>query len=277
MPPVSRSGCWPRAFAFRRGFVTLTAHADHFAGNAARRSAQFLRRPTPPRKKPTQLEGGCRQGDHERRDGGIALPRPAKLAGLWYAGGIPLPRGNVKNAVESVLVLAIEMTGSTLRRRGAHRAVLTSLLAAALTTGCGPTEQQPMHTELSNQGKICLYPAGENTGVPAVADTTPRSYAIDQPVNIAVQFPGCLSSSCTQDRMASCTVAGASGALQVTSSGTYTTINAATCTTDCGFLIARCQTPALPAGTTTFQHGTTTLTVTLPFNGPAPCAGDPVP
>jgi hypothetical protein len=134
-----------------------------------------------------------------------------------------------------------------------------------------------MHTELSNQGKICLYPAGENTGVPAVADTTLRSYAIDQPVNVAVQFPACLSSSCTQDRMASCTVAGASGALQVTSSGSYTTINAAMCTTDCGFLIARCQTPALPAGTTTFQHGTTTLTVTLPFTGPAPCAGDPVP
>jgi hypothetical protein len=169
-----------------------------------------------------------------------------------------------------------EVTFPRLHRSAADGAAVI-LLAATLAAGCGPTEQQPMHIELSNQGKICLYPAGETTGVPAIADATPRSYAVDQSVNVAVQFPGCLSSSCTQDRMASCTVAGASGALQVTSIGSYTKLNAGACTTDCGFLIARCQTPALAAGTTTFQHGTAMVSLTLPFTGPPPCAGTPVP
>ena len=73
------------------------------------------------------------------------------------------------------------------------------------------------------------------------------------------------------------TVSGTSGALQVTSSGSYldTSNTSRICTTDCGFLIARCQTSALAAGTTTFQHGGTTLTLTLPFMGAPPCAGAP--
>src|SRR5215471_17061447 len=127
-------------------------------------------------------------------------------------------------------------------------------LGAAAAVGCGPSEQQPMHLQFSNQGELCLYPVGETNGVPNLADSTPRTYAAGDVVNVAVQFATCLSSSCSIDRMASCTVGGTGATLQVTSSGSYSNIGSGACTADCGFLIARCQTPTLAAGTVTFQH-----------------------
>ena len=168
---------------------------------------------------------------------------------------------------------ADEVTLLGLARPGA----LTALLMMGVAAVCGGSTEQPLRIEFSNQGEICVFPAGEVNGIPGAIDNTPRMYAAGELVNVAVQFPACLSSSCSSDRMASCTVSGTSGALQVTSSGSYLDASNTSriCTADCGFLIARCQTSALAAGTTTFQHGATTLTLTLPFMGAPPCAGAP--
>jgi hypothetical protein len=154
-------------------------------------------------------------------------------------------------------------------------ALLTALLMIGVAAVGGCSTEQAVRNEFSNQGEICVFPAGEVNGIPGAVDNTARVYAAGELVNVAVHFPTCLSSSCSSDRMASCTVSGTSGALQVTSSGSYVNTKSGICTTDCGFLIARCQTSALAAGTTTFQHGGTTLTLTLPFMGAPPCAGAP--
>jgi hypothetical protein len=150
---------------------------------------------------------------------------------------------------------------------------LAFVIGVAAVGGCsvgGP----PIRIPLSNSGEICLFPRDEVNGLPVLSDSAARSFAAGQPVNVVVQFPICLSSSCDTERTAACTVANSNGALQVTSQGSYLS-HAGQCTTDCGLLIARCPTPALPEGTTTFKHGVTTLTLTLPFTGPPPCAGQP--
>jgi hypothetical protein len=148
---------------------------------------------------------------------------------------------------------------------------LAFVVVVAAAGGCG-TGGPPITIPFSNTGEICVYPAGEVDGVPGLPDSTARNYVAGRPANVAVQFPICLSSSCDTNRKAECTVANMDGVLQVTSMGSYLS-HSGTCTSDCGSLIARCPTLALPEGTTTFKHGLTTLTLTLPFMGAPPCAG----
>jgi hypothetical protein len=126
-----------------------------------------------------------------------------------------------------------------------------------------------------NQGELCLFPEAETDGNPgsAFGATTPRDYLADQSVNVAVVFAGCLSSSCDVDRTASCSVQAAGADLRVTSEGSFRTTGASTCTTDCGYLIARCTTPALAAGSYTFRHGDLSLPIQIPSSGPPPCVG----
>jgi len=135
-----------------------------------------------------------------------------------------------------------------------------------------------MHFQFANEGTICLFAAGDQTSSPSSPFPQPMSvsYAAGDVASIAVQFPTCLAGSCTRAAMASCTVSGSGSALQVTSEGSYTE-QGQTCTLECRSLIARCPTPPLAAGTTTFAHGTTTLSVTVPFAGAPPCAGGPPP
>jgi hypothetical protein len=130
--------------------------------------------------------------------------------------------------------------------------------------------------ELTNQGTLCVYPASETMTVPGFMDNIVRAYVADQPVKVAVRFPVCLSTSCSRQPMAACTVDASNGTLQVTSKGSYVELDHSNgCTGDCGFLIARCTTASLAAGNYTFKHGTDTLAFTVPFTGPAPCVGGP--
>jgi hypothetical protein len=125
-------------------------------------------------------------------------------------------------------------------------------------------------------GFLCLYPASDSTSVPSNPDRTVRTYGADQSVNVAVQFPTCLSSSCSKHPMATCTVDASNGALRVTSSGSFDDPSSNNgCTGDCRFLIARCTTEILAAGTHTFQHGMDTLAFTVPSTGAPPCVGGP--
>jgi hypothetical protein len=74
--------------------------------------------------------------------------------------------------------------------------------------------------------------------------------------------------------MTSCTVTAEDNTLTVTSNGSYEDVNTSGgCTADCGFLIARCSTANLPAGTYTVKHGANTLTFTVPSMSAAPCVG----
>jgi hypothetical protein len=144
-----------------------------------------------------------------------------------------------------------------------------------MALACNSTDSStPFH--FANEGKICVFSADNVTGAPNYPLSAPESYAAGDMGNVAVQFPTCLSSSCTRNPVASCVVSGSGTDLQVTSEGFYTEQGGA-CTSDCGFLIARCSTPPLAAGTTTFQHGSSTVSLTVPFTGPPPCAGGPAP
>jgi hypothetical protein len=153
---------------------------------------------------------------------------------------------------------------------------LTVVLAMVCASGCGG-DGSVTHT-FKNEGFLCLYPAAETTSAPATFDRSVRTYAADQPVNVAVQFNACLSSSCSKKPMATCSIDASGGTLQVTSDGSF--VDPASnigCTGDCRFLIARCTTASLPAGSYTFKHGTDTLALTVPSSGPPPCVGGPMP
>jgi hypothetical protein len=155
--------------------------------------------------------------------------------------------------------------------------VRTTILAAVCAASCGGGGGAgSVPHAFKNEGTLCVYPASETMGAPGFPTGGVRTYAADQPVNVAVQFNTCLSSSCSRNPIASCTIDASNGTLQVTSSGSYETVdNGGACTADCRFLIARCTTASLPAGSYTFKHGADTLALTVPSTGPPPCVGGP--
>ncbi|HEX5107916.1 MAG TPA: hypothetical protein VFV95_05700 [Vicinamibacterales bacterium] len=166
------------------------------------------------------------------------------------------------------------------------RAILFLVVtAAAGTAGCSGCPASALGIGCSEErtfrdtGKLCLYPASETQGTPApgappIDSTRSRTYEADQPVNVAVRFDACLSSSCSVDRKAGCTaelVAGNGQRLVVGSYGSYQQKAQGACTADCGSLIARCSSPPLPAGNYTVEHGSASSPFTIPFDGPPPC------
>jgi hypothetical protein len=144
------------------------------------------------------------------------------------------------------------------------------MFATTLAVAC--TSGDARH-EFKNQGRLCLYPASETTGAPAVPDGIVRTYAADQPVNVAVQVVDCLS-PCSKRPTASCTIDASEGTLRVSSSGSFEAPDSNIgCTAACVFLIAHCATASLPAGAYTFEHGADTLALTVPSSGGLPCVG----
>lgn len=130
-------------------------------------------------------------------------------------------------------------------------AALVSLLSA-----CGTT--------LEDQGRACV-----STGADPY---TAGDLAAGRPVTIHVVMPTCLSSSCTSDRQASCTVSQEGSTLRVSSRGSYASRPAAVCTDDCVRLTAHCETAPLPAGQYTIVHGGATTTLSIPGGvAQAPC------
>jgi len=84
--------------------------------------------------------------------------------------------------------------------------------------------------------------------------------------------PACLSSSCSKDRKAECSVTLVGSVLQVTSTASFRN-EGDVCTDDCGALVATCVTPPLPAGTYALQHGASQIALTIPSTVPVPCTG----
>jgi hypothetical protein len=127
------------------------------------------------------------------------------------------------------------------------------------------------HT-FQDQGRVCAFPEGTDPGNAFQSPSTSAAFQPDRPATITVMAPTCLSSSCSKDRKAECSVVIEGNVIHVTSTASFRE-EGSTCTADCGALVARCTTPPLPAGTWFLQHGAERIVLTVPSSGPVPCAG----
>jgi hypothetical protein len=141
------------------------------------------------------------------------------------------------------------------------------LVLLLVAVGCTRSETLTFQDE----GKICVWPEGVE-GSHSFGSKTPFSFAAGEVLQISVVMPTCLSSSCSKDPEASCEVKLAENLLSVTSTGAYRD-EGRTCTGDCGFLVARCVSPVLAAGTYTIRHGTDELVLGVPSTTNLTCAG----
>jgi hypothetical protein len=146
------------------------------------------------------------------------------------------------------------------------------MVLAAGPTGCDDSVATPRTFEFKDEGQLCLYPQGAQGGHPDL-DRPTLSFEADSPLAIEVTFPICLSSSCSKDPTASCSVIMADASMLVVSSVGSVREEGNACTADCGFFVARCQSPALAAGTYTVRHGGDELRIAVPSMMRVPCIG----
>ncbi|HMF44103.1 MAG TPA: hypothetical protein VKQ32_25695 [Polyangia bacterium] len=147
---------------------------------------------------------------------------------------------------------------------------LLAIVVCVGLAGAGCSGGNAKDVVVQNQGQLCVYPASETSGSPIVSDTTPRDYAIGDVANVAVLLE-CLSGSCTTNRQASCTATLAGNMISVDATGSYHDTGASECTLDCAFLLARCATPPLPAGTYTISYAGHTTELSVASMVPPPC------
>jgi hypothetical protein len=115
-----------------------------------------------------------------------------------------------------------------------------------------------------DQGTLCVTPTSDLTKGGALV--------ADQPINIHVQRPSCLSGSCSRHLVASCAVKRDGNVLHVTSYFAASEALSATCTADCVTPSADCVTEPLPAGAYTLVLGNETVPLTVPNTIPDnPC------
>ena len=169
------------------------------------------------------------------------------------------------------------------RRRVIVGLPLSLVVALVGGTGCARPQTLSPALEFKDRGLVCFAPDQDNfsplnfsalRGVPSFG-----RLESDKPIYIYVALTDCLSGSCTVARHASCTVLMADGVLRITSEGSYrvATPPGGWCTRDCVLLVARCQTPPLPAGTYTIRHGVDELVITVPTPTQVPCIGSASP
>lgn len=131
-------------------------------------------------------------------------------------------------------------------------------LAITLFAGCGDDPEPTLQT-FENDGEVCLNRSGFQDDAPVEADT---------PIELRVELPVCLSSSCSAQAQASCelSVDATTNTITLTSEGSYLDTSAVegSCTADCGLLHAECEIPALPEGQYTLTHGDTVYTFDVP-------------
>jgi len=116
-------------------------------------------------------------------------------------------------------------------------------MAVLLVAACsGGSEDR---STFSNEGKVCLRLLSDGT------------------LEVRVQFPTCLSSSCSRVVETGCRVTVSESTLGVTSHGTVEGTGASACTDDCGALVAECEaTEPLEPGEYTVRHGGDSTVVT---------------
>jgi len=126
--------------------------------------------------------------------------------------------------------------------------------------------------EFHDQGRLCIYPADPSQ---SGSDPGTYKYLAGEPLDVAVSFATCLP--CSQESAAGCGVLTDTNPLRVTSDGSFVEKSgfAISCNDACFPFTGHCPTRALEAGTYTFVHGTDTLELTIPSEGPPPCVGQP--
>jgi len=111
---------------------------------------------------------------------------------------------------------------------------------------------------------VCITPTADRTKGGTIS--------ANQPLNIHVGRPGCLSGSCSRDIIATCTVHRTGNTLQVNSFFSVSEPVAAVCTSDCGKPIADCMSDPLPEGQYTLIMGGLIVPLTIPSSVPdRPC------
>jgi hypothetical protein len=126
---------------------------------------------------------------------------------------------------------------------GRRSNVSTLFVVLALWTAC--SSRAHIRSDFNDVGKVCLQLRGSS-------------------LEIRVDFPTCLSSSCDRALETSCKVEVSGSALMVTSHGASETTGASECTTDCGILSATCSsTDAVAPGEYALTHGKDSTQVTL--------------
>jgi hypothetical protein len=133
--------------------------------------------------------------------------------------------------------------------------------------GCWDT-----HHELMNQGRLCVFPASSPGMAGPSSDATPRSYVANEALDLTVAFPQCLSSTCTSNRKASCTVERDASSFVVRAVASYDQ-GSGSCSDDCLTLTAHCATPHLAEGTFSFQYRGETANLAIPSSVVPPCVG----
>jgi hypothetical protein len=115
-----------------------------------------------------------------------------------------------------------------------------------------------------NEGNVCVTPTADRAKGGAIA--------ANQPLNIHVSRPGCLSGSCSRDIVATCNVQRTGNILKVTSFFSASEPVVANCTLDCRIPIADCMSDPLPDGQYTLVMGSLSVPVTVPSTVPdSPC------
>ena len=115
------------------------------------------------------------------------------------------------------------------------------LLVAACSGSSTGGEDRSTFT---NEGKVCLRRISDGT------------------LQVRVQFPTCLSSSCSRVVETACEVTVSGSTLEVTSHGTVESTGASACTDDCGALVADCvASELLEPGDYTVKHGSDSAAV----------------
>ena len=119
---------------------------------------------------------------------------------------------------------------------------------ALVACGSDGGELGAFHEQSS--GIVCLHDAID-------AEEIRGQFQVGAPIYLTFSPDVCLSSSCSPERMATCSVAvdGATFTIE-TASSWYDAPKGAACTDDCTAPSGVCQTPPLPAGAYTFvAHG----------------------
>lgn len=137
------------------------------------------------------------------------------------------------------------------------------LVVVAACTGGGSGGEQLV--ELENEGEACLFGLASD----------PLSFADGAPIHVRVRYDVCLSSSCTLDAMAACSITIVDDhtiGIETRASWIDTSASATACTADCGGLTATCDTPHFVPGDYTFVVGARSVPLTLPSTVSAtPC------
>jgi hypothetical protein len=118
----------------------------------------------------------------------------------------------------------------------ASRHVLLALLfTCSFSLGLSCTEATE-HVVQENEGQVCFY-------------------KVNGELVTRVTYRGCLSGSCTSDRVGECSVSVDGSEVTVQSRFSFTSRLEGECTADCGTIFARCTAPLPPDGTLTVHFG----------------------